>query len=137
MIRGVHHINYLVRDLAEARARFTRLLGVTFGEAVELRERGALASRARLGSTWLVLVQPTRPDGVPGRYLAERGEGLFLLSLDVADVDAERNAASGRGATFSAAGLREGLDGWRILDFDAAQTPGFELQLCEDPDRPA
>ena len=134
MIRGVHHINYLVRDLAEARGRMARLLGTPFDEAVELRERGALTARARLGNCWFVLVQPTRKDSVPGRYLTERGEGLFLLSLDVADLADERNAAASRGATFSAAGVREGLDGWRILDFDAAQTPGLELQLCEDPE---
>jgi hypothetical protein len=69
---------------------------------------------------------------VPGRYLTERGEGLFLLSLDVDDLADEQRAAVRRGATFSAAGVREGLGGWRILDFDAAQAPGLELQLCED-----
>lgn len=133
MITGVHHVNLLVRDLAEARARYARLTGLEFSEPVELVARGALTSRARAGPTWIVLVQPTRPDGVPGRRLAERGEGLFLLSLGVDDLDAEMRAATTRGATFGADGVRRGLDGWSVVDFDPSSTGGLELQLCSDP----
>jgi methylmalonyl-CoA/ethylmalonyl-CoA epimerase len=133
VITGVHHVNLLVRDLAEARARYQRLTGLAFSEPVELVARGALTSRARAGSTWIVLVQPTRPDGVPGRRLAERGEGLFLLSLGVDDLDAEMRAATARGAALGADGVRRGLDGWSVVDFDPASTGGLELQLCSEP----
>jgi methylmalonyl-CoA/ethylmalonyl-CoA epimerase len=132
VISGVHHVNILVRDLAEARVRYARLLGLEFGEPVELPARGALTARARAGATWIVLVQPTRPDGVPGRRLAERGEGLFLLSLAVDDLGAEVAAAAQRGARFAADGARRGLDGWSVIDFDPAQTGGLELQLCAE-----
>lgn len=87
---SVHHINFVVRDLDEACARFEKSLGLDPFEVIDHAPRGARVARCRVGESWLVLVAPYDSDSVPGRYLAEHGEGFFLLSLGVDAIDNPR-----------------------------------------------
>lgn len=133
MLESVHHVNILVRDLEHARARFSHAMGVAFGPVESLAARGAIASRARIGATWLVLVQPTDPDGVPGRRLAARGEGVFLVSFGVANLDAAIAALADRGVDCTSSAPRRGLGDWRVIDTALGAEFGVDLQLCESP----
>ncbi|MEZ5458317.1 MAG: VOC family protein [Steroidobacteraceae bacterium] len=133
VLESVHHVNILVRDLEHARARFSHAMGVVFGPVETLAARGAIASRVRIGATWLVLVQPTDPDGVPGRRLATRGEGVFLVSFGVTDLDAAIAALGERGFGCTSDVPRRGLDDWRVIDTVLGAEFGVELQLCETP----
>jgi methylmalonyl-CoA/ethylmalonyl-CoA epimerase len=130
MAHAIHHLNFIVRDLNRAVPVWERLLGVPVAKRDELTGRGVIAARFRLGDTWLVLVQPTRTDSVPGRFLAAHGEGFFLLSLGVASLSDEL-ARLGDGA-FSGP-LRTGAEGWQVRDLDPALAGGIQLQLTEMP----
>lgn len=132
MFNGIHHINLLVRDLDLSVARYRQVLGINTFELAELTERGVRTARFRVGETWLVLVQPTDPDGIPGRHLEAHGEGLFLLSLGVDSLDQARSEITARGGQFTSAAPRRGLDDWQVLDLDDEQFFGASLQLCEE-----
>jgi methylmalonyl-CoA/ethylmalonyl-CoA epimerase len=125
--RTIHHINWLVRDLAKARELFGQRLGLQFGAEEPLPARGVVTCRTRIGSTWFVLVQPTDPDGPVAQRLRQHGEGVFLLSFGVDDLsdipasDAERDR------------IRRGLEGWRVMDIDALSGDSSVLQVCADP----
>jgi methylmalonyl-CoA/ethylmalonyl-CoA epimerase len=110
---SIHHINFVVRDLDEACERFESALGVPPFEIVDHAPRGAIVARSRVGESWLVLVAPYDPESVPGRYLAEHGEGFFLLSLEV---DAIENP-------------RAGILDWRVED--VGEIHGALFQLTE------
>ncbi len=132
MLKNVHHINLLVRDLDAAVAQYRSVLGIDRFEREALPGRGALTARFRIGDTWIVLVQPVDPEGVPGRHLAQHGEGLFLLSLGVDSLDAAREGVVAGGGAVDGAGPRGGLDGWRVLDLDPGCLAGAPLQFTED-----
>ena len=134
MIRRVHHLNFLVRDLGEAVGRYERTLGVKILRRDELPGRGVLTARFRAGDTWIVLVQPVA-DGEPMRYLERHGEGFHLISYEVDDV--LRAAASARiaGVQTTSDAPRAGLDGWQIVDIDAKTMNGVSVQLCQDDSR--
>lgn len=87
---SIHHINFIVRDLDAACARFEKELGLKPFEVVDHAARGAKVARSRVGESWLVLVAPYDAQSVPGRYLAAHGEGFFLLSLGVDWLDEPR-----------------------------------------------
>ncbi len=129
MAHSIHHLNFIVRDLDAAVPAWERLLGRPVARRDELKERGVIAARFQLGSTWLVLVQPTRDDSVPGRYLAAHGEGFFLLSLGVESLAGE---AARLGDAAFAGPVRSGADGWQVRDLDPALVSGIQLQLTED-----
>ena len=133
-IRRIHHINFLFRDLEAAVDRYEAALGIGPFEYETLDVRGVRTARARIGESWLVLVSPTDPESVPGRYLDRHGEGFFLLSFGVDDLE-QAIAELGQGGDPPAVGpRRRGLAGWRIADLDVGDTLGVPMQLAEDPD---
>lgn len=130
MVHSIHHLNFIVRNLDVAIPDWERLLGLTLDARDELPERGVIVARFRLGTAWLVLVQPTRDDSVPGRFLATHGEGFFLLSLAVESLEDELQRL-GAGAFTSL--MRTGADGWLVQDLDPTLTNGIQLQYTEFP----
>lgn len=128
----VHHINFLVSDLDLGEARYRALLGLGPAKRDELPGREVITARFRLGDVWLVLVQPTSEQGEPARHLREHGEGFFLISFGVDDLDAALESAREAGAGFTSEQPRFGLDGWRVMDFDPGLTFGAKLQLVEE-----
>jgi len=123
VLTHIHHVNLLVRDLAAAIAAWRRL-GITDVIEERLDGRGVETARFRVGATWIVLVMPTDPEGVPGRHLAAHGEGLFLLSLGVDSLEA---AAA---AKLPLSTPRAGLANWRVADLDPLEFQGATVQLC-------
>jgi methylmalonyl-CoA/ethylmalonyl-CoA epimerase len=125
-VSSIHHVNYLVRDLGAAVARFASELGLEFGPEQALRERGVVTRRARVGATWLVLVQPLDLANPIGQRLTRHGEGVFLLSFAVDDLDAALASGLALGPE------RLGLDGWRVADLAGLSGETTVLQLCQD-----
>ena len=133
-IRRVHHLNFLVRDLDAAVARYARALGLQAELRDELPGRGVRTARFRVGETWIVLVQPTA-DGEPMHYLETHGEGFFLVSYEVDDLEAAVAQARAAGLLTTSPAPRTGLDGWRVIDLEAGDMGGVVVQLLQDPGR--
>lgn len=134
MFQRIHHINFVVRDLQTAAERFGRLLGQSPGPVERLPGRGVEIVRFRLGDAWLVLVHPVDPDSVPGRYLAEHGEGFFLLSCQVPDAMAAAAELDQAGFRVLQDRPRRGLDDWQVMDIDPDDLFGINLQLVQEGD---
>lgn len=132
LIKGIHHINLLVKDLAVAVARYQQVLGVDEMIFAELEHRGMRCARFSVGGTWIVLVQPTDPEGVPGRHLAEHGEGLFLMSFEVDSLEDAALITEQKSGRFLSDEPRQGLEDWRVLDLDPDQFFGARLQLISE-----
>ena len=131
MLKNVHHINLLVRDLDAAMARYQEILGVEEFTLGDLSGRGVRTARFQAGETWIVLVQPTDKEGIPGRHLEKHGEGLFLLSFEVDSLTAAAETISARGGVLTTEEPRQGLEDWQVLDLDLEQFCGAQLQLTE------
>ena len=131
-VTGIHHINFVVRDLDAAEARYRALLG--FGPALReaLPDRGVLTARFRVGESWLVLVQPVTEKGEPARHLREHGEGFFLLSLGVEDMEKAIAGVAAAGGRFTSEQPRRGLENWRVIDLSPADVFGAPLQLTQE-----
>lgn len=129
MLDGIHHLTFVVRDLASALRPFERQFGITDLRREELPARGVRTARFRAGATWIVFVQPI-DDGIPARRLREHGEGLLLVSFGVGSLADALATLAGRGVG-PRGPARVGVDGWRIVDVETAALPGTTLQLCE------
>lgn len=129
-INDVHHLNFVVRDLEKSSLRMSRILDQ---DPVydELPNRQVNTARFELNGIWIVLVEPVSKDSEVARILAARGEGLFLLSLGVANLEVEAEALNRRGVTLNASGARKGLLDWRVWDLALDDGLGPVIQLCE------
>lgn len=86
-IIGPSHATVVVADLDAALALFSKVLGCPVVREVEQSET-TRAVRVRLGvETVVELCQPLDPSSEEGRSLASDGEGLFSLTMTVADLD--------------------------------------------------
>lgn len=126
MARRVHHINFIVRDLEAAIARYEEILDMPVTLRDHLEHRGVDTARFKLGDMWIVLVQPTGSEGQPARYLKQNGEGFFLMSLEVDSLADEKTRI---GAEMFQGKERQGVDDWRVVDLKPDLTFGAQLQL--------
>jgi len=132
MVQRIHHINFIVRDLEAAIAVYENILDMEVTARDHLEERGVAVARFKLGETWIILVQPTRPDTEPARHLDAHGEGFFLMSLEVNSINGEVNRL---GSGSFDGEERPGLDDWRVRDLNAGKTLGAQLQLVIESPR--
>ena len=132
MLTGVHHINFLVADLDAAIERYKELFGLDSIEVESLPARGVVTGRFELAGVWIVLVQPVDDETEPARMLRKQGEGLFLVSFAVEDLDDAKEKLVARGAISESAPARDGLLNWRVIDLSPESVFGAAIQLTEE-----
>lgn len=134
MVKRIHHINFIVKDLDEGIQCYEKILGEGVFEKDELPQRGVLTARAKVAEQWFVLVQPTDFALVPGKHLMEHGEGFFLLSFEVDDMNVAISQMEDKGLSFTKGADRKGLANWWVRDLDKTHTHDVQVQLCEERD---
>lgn len=134
-LKRIHHIDFIVRDLDRAVAKYQRLFGVSFGPRERLDSRGAELTRFRLGDTWIVLVQPLT-DGSPiKRFLDEHGEGFYHIAFEVEDLPGIVSQMKSEGVRLMNEKPRKGVEGWSLVDLEMAETFGVMIQLADPSGR--
>lgn len=131
MLKKIHHINFVVRNLEDAIERYEKLFQVRFTHRESLPDRAVETARFRLGDTWIVLVQPTSADGTVGRFLEDNGEGFLLISYQVDDVIDSAKRIRKHGGRLLNATPRAGLEGWQLIDVDPQAICGVATQIVE------
>ncbi len=132
MLKRVHHINFLVADLDKSIERYKDLFELESVEIEMLPERGVATARFDLDGVWIVLVQPVDDVSEPARILREQGEGVFLISFAVDDLEDAREKLVARGAISRSATARDGLLNWRVIDLNPEAVFGAPVQLTEE-----
>ncbi len=132
MLRNVHHINFLVADLDKAVERYKDLFGIESVEVEELPDRGVITARFDVNGVWIVLVQPVDDEAEPARVLREQGEGVFLISFGVDDLEDTRAKLVAKGAIDESATARDGLQNWRVIDLNPDAVFGATIHLTEE-----
>jgi len=123
-----------VKDLDKALERYRVLFGEPTGAPETLKKRGVKLVRFKVGETWLILVQPIVAGAVPAQYLETHGEGIFLISCQVDDINKAADYVSSRGIRVMGPSPRQGLDDWQVIDLSREDLFGADLQLVESAD---
>jgi methylmalonyl-CoA epimerase len=86
-IKKVIEVGVAVKDLDKAIKLFTEVLGAEAGETMTFDAYGMKFAMCRLGDVDFELMAPTRPDGVIGKFLEAKGEGLHHIALNTDDIE--------------------------------------------------
>ena len=131
MLNQVEHIGIAVRDLADANALYTRLLGVEPYKMEEVETEGVMTSFFRTGETKIELLMATRPDSPIAAYLDKRGEGIHHIAFDVADIHAEMARLKQEGFRLLNDEPKRGADNKLICFIHPKSAGGVLVVLCQ------
>lgn len=111
MVRRIHHVGIVVRQLAEAYRFYRDTLGLPLLKEAEVRDQGVRAALLAAGESEIELLEPIDPAGGVGRFLARRGEGLHHVCFDTPDLEAALASLKAQQVALLDARPRRGLAG--------------------------
>lgn len=88
MFKGVDHVVIAVKDLDASVGRYETIYGTTVSDRSEAPAAGMAMAFFRFGDSYIELVSATGDQGPIAKRLAEQGEGVHLVAMNVDDIDA-------------------------------------------------
>lgn len=101
MIKKIHHVGVVVRNLDEAFDLYVNTLGFKASEIMTAEKGEKFRTvMVSLGEVILELIEPMDSKGGIRSFLETRGEGIHHISLEVDDIRAELSTLSDKGIKF-------------------------------------
>jgi catechol 2,3-dioxygenase-like lactoylglutathione lyase family enzyme len=122
----IDHVEFYVRDLPRAVALFSALTGWEFPAPATIDEINATSTMNALG---LKITQPVSADSPVARTIAGWGEGIRVLALATANLEASIAKAHAVGLRLVSHSRSKGLP--REAQFDPSDTFGLVVKLVE------
>jgi methylmalonyl-CoA epimerase len=88
MFKGVDHVVIAVKDLDTSVGRYETIYGTAVSDRSEAPAAGMAMAFFRFGDSYIELVSATGDQGPIAKRLAEQGEGVHLVAMNVDDIDA-------------------------------------------------
>lgn len=111
MLKKIHHIGIVVRNLDEAYAFYRDTLGLPVHKEATVEDQGVKAALLTIGNSEIELLEPINENGGVAKFLEKRGEGLHHICFETDDVDAELEATKQKGIALIDQKPRVGLAG--------------------------
>jgi methylmalonyl-CoA epimerase len=98
LIGDAIEISVVVRDLEAAIKRYTDLFGLSVHKRGESKEFGFKNAILPLGAGHIELMEPTDPNKPVGKFLAKKGEGVYLVGFESEDIPGSVKHLKAQGA---------------------------------------
>ncbi len=128
LAKKIDHVAIAVKDLDVAVQTFTRNFGFPVERSGAVPQLDIRRAFLTVGDAWLEIFQPTSDASPAAKFLAERGEGMYILSLEVDDLNAAVDALSKKGIHVT---VQEIPNGPRLGFISPKATHGALLQLIQ------
>jgi len=97
-LRKIDHICFAVRDLEKAKEIYGENLGIVPAVEYEAESERIRVARYYIGEVAVELIEATGPEGEVAKFIERRGEGVFLISYKVDDLDSAMEELKSKGA---------------------------------------
>jgi methylmalonyl-CoA epimerase len=111
MLKKIHHIGIVVRNLEEAFGFYKDTLGLPLGKMATVQDQGVKAALLPVGESEIELLEPITSDSGVAKFLEKKGGGLHHLCFETDDVAAELQGAKDKGLKVIDQNPRPGLAG--------------------------
>jgi len=132
-IKRIEHIAIAVKSMAAMRDIFENKLGIELEYEEDLPKYNTKLAMYPIGQTYLELLESDKPDTLTSKWIAERGEGLFHICLEVEDIDAAMTELRGKGVRFQQEEPMIGHGNCRVVFLDPKSAGGLVIELAEMP----
>jgi len=128
---SVDHIGFVVRDIDEAIAFYTRVFDVSAWERLAMPERQMSVAITRVGDTLLELIAPTSEQASFAKFLQERGPGMHHVAYRVEDIAVALAEVRARGIQLIDEVPRPGLHNTLAAFLHPKSTLGVLIELVQ------
>lgn len=111
MLKKIHHVGIVVRNLEEAYRFYRDTLGLPVHKEATVQDQGVRAALLTIGNSEIELLEPINENGGVAKFLEKRGEGLHHICFETDDVAAELEATKQKGIAVIDQKPRVGLAG--------------------------
>ena len=132
-IKRIEHIAVAVKSIKAMRDVLENKLGIEMEYEEHLPEHATSLAMFPIGETYIELLESDQPDTGTSKWIAEHGEGLFHICLEVEDIDAAMDELRAKGMTFQQDEPMIGHGNCRIVFLDPASTGNLVIELAEMP----
>ena len=127
-VKRIDHIAIAVPDLDAAVDTYQSNFGLDYVSGGEVPALGIRNAFLQIGDAQIELITPLSEQGPVANFLAKRGGGMYLLSLEVENLDEAIATLQAQGARVNSA---TGGSGQRLAFVSPRATHGVLLQLVE------
>ena len=135
-IKRIEHIAVAVKNLQSMREILEDKLGIEMEYEEYLPQHSTRLAMFPVGETYIELLESDKPNTGTSQWIAEHGEGLFHICLEVEDIDASMTELRAKGMTFQQDEPLIGHGNCRIAFLDPNCTGNLVIELAELPKEP-
>ena len=111
MLKKIHHVGIVVRQLEEAYAFYRDTLGLPVHTMAVVEDQGVKAALLTIGNSEIELLEPINANGGVAKFLEKRGEGIHHVCFETDNVAKELDATMAKGIAVIDKAPRKGLAG--------------------------
>ena len=135
-IKRVEHVAIAVRDIEAVKTLFEDKLGLAMEYEENFPNYETKIAMYPIGQTYLELLQATGPKSETGQWIAEKGESLYHICLEVEDIEGAIAELRAKGVKLIDETPRTGHGGSRIAFIDPKSTANILIELAQIPAHP-
>lgn len=126
MFNKIHHIVIAVADLDAASSLYGKTFGLKAQTLADMPTEGLRRIRFDVGNAFVDIAQPTNETGELGKFVKDKGEGIYLISVQVDDLAKTVKELRAKGAEV----VGDAVRGGRVL-VSPKTTHGALIELTE------
>jgi methylmalonyl-CoA/ethylmalonyl-CoA epimerase len=130
-VKRIEHIAIAVKSMAKSRELFETKLGFDLEYEEYLPQYKTRLAMYPIGQTYIELLESESDDTETARWIAEHGEGLFHICLEVEDIEAALGELTQKGIKLIDQQPRVGHANSRIAFIDPKSTGNVLIELVE------
>jgi methylmalonyl-CoA/ethylmalonyl-CoA epimerase len=128
----LEHIGIAVKDINNANALFSALLGRSAYKVEEVESEGVRTSFFEISGLKIELLEATRNDSPIAKFIEKRGEGIHHLAFEVDDIHQSLEDYRAKGFELINSQPKDGADNKRIAFLHPKSTNGVLIELCQE-----
>jgi len=132
-VKRIEHVAIAVKSMAKAREIFEDKLGLPFEYEEHVPQYNTKLAMFPVGESYIELLESDRADTETSKWIAENGEGLFHICLEVEDIEAALAELKAKGIKLVDEKPRLGHANSRIAFLDPQSTNNVVIELVELP----
>jgi methylmalonyl-CoA/ethylmalonyl-CoA epimerase len=132
-VKRVEHVAIAVKDMQAVMRIFRDKLGLPFEYEEDFPQYQTKIAMFPIGETYLELLEATGSDSDVAKWLAEKGQGLYHICLEVEDIEAALAELRAKGVPLLDERPRAGHGGSQIAFLDPRGTGDVLIELAQLP----